>query len=255
MSPESLQSLVVLLIGFAVAGLLATGYQLVTEQPLSFRLLNQGLRLVTFLSIPVLTFAAPFVIMRNVIRGRRIERRRFEFVMLATVLAGFWSLMSGTVVVTAFKAFSQLSPELDVPICAPRRAQMAIYELDGQAPELSADGRCWVAETAVVIGRVRLKQDASVWWGSVLRGDNEWIEVGERTNIQETARCTPTWISMVIGADCTIGHNVVLHGCTIAAGSLIGMGAVVLNGARIGRVRWSAQARWSPGARNFPKTR
>ena len=108
MSPESLQSLVVLLIGVAVAGLLATGYQLVTAQPLSFRLLNQGLRLVTFLSIPVLTFAAPFVIMRNVIRGRRIERRRFEFVMLATVLAGFWSLMSGTVVVTAFKAFSQL---------------------------------------------------------------------------------------------------------------------------------------------------
>jgi Family of unknown function (DUF6949) len=108
MSPESLQSLVVLLIGFSVAGLLATGYQLVTEQPLSFRLLNQGLQLVTFLSIPVLTFAAPFVIMRNVIRGRRIERRRFEVVMLATVLAGFWSLMSGTVVVMAFKAFSQL---------------------------------------------------------------------------------------------------------------------------------------------------
>ena len=108
MSPESLQSLVVLLIGFSVAGLLATGYQLVTERPLSFRLLNQGLQLVTFLSIPVLTFAAPFVIMRNVIRGRRIERRRFEVVMLATVLAGFWSLMSGTVVVMAFKAFSQL---------------------------------------------------------------------------------------------------------------------------------------------------
>jgi hypothetical protein len=108
MSPESLQSLVVLLIGFAVAGLLATGYQLITERPLSFRLLNQGMRLVTFLSIPVLTFAAPFVIMRNVIRGRRIERRRFEFVMLATVLAGFWSLMSGTVVVMAFRAFSQL---------------------------------------------------------------------------------------------------------------------------------------------------
>ena len=108
MSPESLQSLVVLLIGFAVAGLLATGYQLVTAQPLSFRLLNQGLRLVTFLSIPVLTFAAPFVIMRNVIRGRRIERRRFEFVMLATVLAGFWSLMSGTVVVMGFGAVAQL---------------------------------------------------------------------------------------------------------------------------------------------------
>ena len=108
MSPESIQSFIALLIGFSVAGLLATGYQLVTERPLSFRLLNQGLQLVTFLAIPVLTFAAPFVIMRNVIRGRRIERRRFEFVMLATVLAGFWSLMSGTVVVTAFRAFSLL---------------------------------------------------------------------------------------------------------------------------------------------------
>lgn len=108
MSPVALQSLVVLLIGFAVAGSLASGYQLVTERPLSFRLLNGGLQLVTFLAIPVLTFAAPFVIMRNTIRGRRIERRRFEFVMMATVLAGFWSLMSGTVVVTAFTAVAQL---------------------------------------------------------------------------------------------------------------------------------------------------
>ena len=108
MSPEALQSIIVVLIGFAVAGLLASGYQLVTERPLSFRLLNGGARPVTFLAIPVLTFAAPFVIMRNVMRARRIERRRFEIVMLATVLAGFWSLMSGTVVVTAFQAFSRL---------------------------------------------------------------------------------------------------------------------------------------------------
>ena len=108
MSTESVQSFIVLLVGFAVAGSLATGYQLVTDRPLSFRLLNEGARLVTLLAIPVLTFAAPFVIMRNVIRGRRIQRRRFEFVMLATVLAGFWSMMSGTVVVTAFTAFSLL---------------------------------------------------------------------------------------------------------------------------------------------------
>lgn len=108
MSPESIQSFIALLIGFAVAGSLATGYQLVTERPLSFRLLNGGMQLVTFLAVPVLTFAAPFVIMRNVIRGRRIQRRRFEFVMLATVLAGCWSLMSGTVVVSLFTAFSQL---------------------------------------------------------------------------------------------------------------------------------------------------
>ena len=108
MSPESVQSLIIVLIGFAVAGSLATGYQLITERPLSFRLLNEGVRLATFLAIPVLTFAAPFVIMRNVVRGRRIQRRRFEFVMLATVIAGFWSMMSGTVVVTAFSAFSLL---------------------------------------------------------------------------------------------------------------------------------------------------
>ena len=112
---------------------------------------------------------------------------------------------------------------------------MPIYELDGQAPELSADRRYWIAETAVVIGRVRLKQDASIWFGSVLRGDNEWIEVGERSNIQESCTLhTDMGFPMVIGPDCTIGHNVVLHGCTIAEGSLIGMGAVVLNGAKIG---------------------
>ena len=108
MSLESLQSVIVLLIGFSVAGSLATGYQLVTERPLSFRLLNRGPQPVTLLAIPVLTFAAPFVIMRNVMRGRRIEGRRFEFVMLATLVAGLWSLFSGTVVVTAFTAFSQL---------------------------------------------------------------------------------------------------------------------------------------------------
>ena len=108
MPPESVQSLIVVLIGFAVAGLLASGYQLVTERPLSFRLLNGGAKPLTFLAVPVLTFAAPFVIMRNVVRGRRIERRRIEFVMLATIIAGFWSLMSGTVVVTAFSALSQL---------------------------------------------------------------------------------------------------------------------------------------------------
>ena len=108
MSLELLQSVIVLLIGFSVAGSLATGYQLVTERPLSFRLLNSGPQPVTFLAIPVLTFAAPFVIMRNVMRGRRIERRRFEFVMLATMIAGLWSMLSGTVVVSAFTAFSQL---------------------------------------------------------------------------------------------------------------------------------------------------
>src|SRR5215475_9425542 len=113
---------------------------------------------------------------------------------------------------------------------------MAIYELDGQAPELPADGRCWIAENASVIGRVRLKPFASVWFNSVLRGDNEWIEIGERSQVQDNATLhTDPGFPLVIGNDCVIGHNVILHGCTIADSSLIGMGAIVLNGARIGK--------------------
>ena len=113
---------------------------------------------------------------------------------------------------------------------------MAIYELDGERPDLPAQGRYWIAETATVIGRVRLKADASVWFGSVLRGDNEWIELGERSQIQDNATLhTDPGFPITIGADCVIGHNVVLHGCTIGDNSLVGMGAIVLNGARIGR--------------------
>ena len=113
---------------------------------------------------------------------------------------------------------------------------MAIYRLDDVQPELPADHRYWVAESATMIGRVRLKTDASVWFGSVLRGDNEWIELGERSQIQDnsTIHADPGF-PVTIGADCVIGHNVVLHGCTIAANSLVGMGAIMLNGARIGR--------------------
>jgi carbonic anhydrase/acetyltransferase-like protein (isoleucine patch superfamily) len=113
---------------------------------------------------------------------------------------------------------------------------MAIFELDGQAPELPADGRYWIADSATVIGRVRLKSDASIWFGAVLRGDNEWIELGERSQIQDNATLhTDPGFPLAIGDNCVIGHNVVLHGCVIAPNSLIGMGAIVLNGARIGR--------------------
>lgn len=112
---------------------------------------------------------------------------------------------------------------------------MAIYELDGEAPQFPADGRYWVAESATLIGRVRLFSEASVWFGSVLRGDNEWIEIGARTQIQDNATLhTDPGFPLTIGDDCVIGHNVVLHGCSIAGNSLIGMGAIVLNGARIG---------------------
>jgi len=113
---------------------------------------------------------------------------------------------------------------------------MAIYELDGERPDLPADNRYWVAEGAAVIGRVRLLPAASVWFGSVLRGDNEWIEVGERTQIQDNATVhADPGFPATIGNDCVIGHNVILHGCTVASNSLIGMGAIVLNGARIGK--------------------
>ena len=103
-SPTSVEEFLALLIGFAVAGLISTGYQLVTERPASFRLLEQGPHPATFAAIPFLVFAAPFIIMRNTIRGRRIERRRFEFVMMATVIAGFWSMMSGTFFLMTLRA-------------------------------------------------------------------------------------------------------------------------------------------------------
>jgi carbonic anhydrase/acetyltransferase-like protein (isoleucine patch superfamily) len=113
---------------------------------------------------------------------------------------------------------------------------MAIYQLDAESPELPADQRYWVAESASVIGMVRLMTDASIWFGSVLRGDNAWIEIGERSQIQDNSTLhTDPGFPITIGPDCVIGHNVVLHGCSVAANSLIGMGAIVLNGAKIGK--------------------
>ena len=112
---------------------------------------------------------------------------------------------------------------------------MPIYELDGQQPDLPADERYWIADSATVIGKVRLLNSASVWFGAVLRGDNEWIELGERTQVQDNATLhTDPGFPITIGHDCVIGHNAVLHGCTVASMSLIGMGAILLNGARIG---------------------
>jgi hypothetical protein len=108
MTPEAIQSLLQLGIGFAVAGALSSGYQLIAQQPASFRLLAQGALAASLAAVPFLVFAAPFIIMRNTVRARMIENRRFEFVMLATALAGFWSLMSGSFVVMVFSAFERL---------------------------------------------------------------------------------------------------------------------------------------------------
>ena len=113
---------------------------------------------------------------------------------------------------------------------------MPIYELDVQATEFPADGRYWVADTAVLVGRVRMKTDTSIWFGAVLRGDNEWIEIGEGSNVQDNCAChTDPGFPLVIGTNCTVGHNVILHGCTLEDDSLVGMGSIVMNGARIRR--------------------
>ncbi|MEO0750308.1 MAG: gamma carbonic anhydrase family protein [Pseudomonadota bacterium] len=110
---------------------------------------------------------------------------------------------------------------------------MTLFKLDGHAPQVHEDS--WVAHDANVIGKVVLEDSASVWFCATLRGDNELITVGAGTNIQENCVLhTDMGFPLSIGAGCTIGHKVMLHGCTIGANSLIGMGATVLNGAKIG---------------------
>ena len=109
-----------------------------------------------------------------------------------------------------------------------------IYALDGIAPEI--DPSAWVADTAVLIGKVVVEAEASIWFGAAIRGDNEEIRVGAGSNVQENAVLhTDMGYPLTIGANCTIGHKAMLHGCTIGEGTLIGMGATVLNGAKIGR--------------------
>lgn len=112
---------------------------------------------------------------------------------------------------------------------------MALFSLDGQTVSTPGSGRYWVAPNATVIGRVTLGEDVSVWYNAVIRGDNEPIRIGARSNVQEGAVLhVDPGFPLEIAEECTIGHMVMLHGCTIGRGSLIGIGAVVLNGAKIG---------------------
>ena len=112
---------------------------------------------------------------------------------------------------------------------------MTVYALDGISPELPEEGEYWIAPGAVVIGKVRLERNASVWFGAVLRGDNELILVGENSNVQDACVLhTDPGAPLTIGRNCTIGHRAILHGCAIGDNTLIGMGATVLNRARIG---------------------
>jgi carbonic anhydrase/acetyltransferase-like protein (isoleucine patch superfamily) len=103
-------------------------------------------------------------------------------------------------------------------------------------PDVPAPAEHWIAPNAVVLGRVRLLKNASVWFGAVLRGDTEWIEIGENSNIQDNSVLhTDPGCPLTVGKDVTVGHQVMLHGCTIGDGSLVGIGSVILNRTRIGR--------------------
>ncbi|HEV2000801.1 MAG TPA: gamma carbonic anhydrase family protein [Xanthobacteraceae bacterium] len=113
---------------------------------------------------------------------------------------------------------------------------MPLYEYEGARPVLPASGRFFVAPDAVLIGRVAIAEDVSIWFNAVLRGDNEPITVGPRSNVQDGCVLhTDPGFPLVVGAGCTVGHAVILHGCTIGDNCLIGMGATVQNGARIGK--------------------
>jgi carbonic anhydrase/acetyltransferase-like protein (isoleucine patch superfamily) len=113
---------------------------------------------------------------------------------------------------------------------------MPLYAIDGVAPELPKEGQYWIAPNAVLIGRVRLLKNASVWFGAVLRGDNDWITVGENSNVQDNSVVhTDPGQPTTIGSNVTIGHKVILHSTSIGDNSLIGMGSTLLNRSRIGR--------------------
>ena len=111
---------------------------------------------------------------------------------------------------------------------------MAVYSLDGVGPQLAASA--WVADSAQVMGAVELAEDVGVWFGAVIRGDTEHIRIGRGSNIQDgSVLHADIGMPLTVGEGVTVGHQVMLHGCTIGDGSLVGIGAVVLNGARIGK--------------------
>ncbi|MEH6745167.1 gamma carbonic anhydrase family protein [Hyphomonas sp.] len=113
---------------------------------------------------------------------------------------------------------------------------MAIYEIDGTRPILPDSGNYWVADNAQVMGNVILKENASIWYGAVLRGDNDPITIGENSNIQDgSVLHTDVGSPLTIGRDVTVGHMVMLHGCTIGEETLIGIGSTILNNAKIGK--------------------
>lgn len=113
---------------------------------------------------------------------------------------------------------------------------MPLYDLEGKSPATPGNGDFWLAPDAHVMGDVTLAEGVGIWFGAVIRGDNEPIVIGEGSNIQEHTMIHTDWgFPATVGKGCTIGHRAILHGCTIGDNSLVGMGAVVLNGAKIGK--------------------
>jgi carbonic anhydrase/acetyltransferase-like protein (isoleucine patch superfamily) len=112
---------------------------------------------------------------------------------------------------------------------------MSLFALDGIAPTVPA-GFCFIADSAEIIGNVELGDDVGIWFGAVIRGDNERIRIGARTNIQDLCVLhSDPGSPLTVGENCTIGHRAILHGCSIGDGTLVGMGATILNGASIGK--------------------
>ena len=131
---------------------------------------------------------------------------------------------------------------------------MNVYNLDGVSPTLPDDSEYWIAPTATVIGNVILKSNSSIWFGAVLRGDNDPIVIGENSNIQDNSVLhTDLGSPLTIGANVTVGHKVMMHGCDVGDGSLIGIGAVILNGAKIGREKPGGRRKFDHRRQGIPR--
>jgi carbonic anhydrase/acetyltransferase-like protein (isoleucine patch superfamily) len=141
---------------------------------------------------------------------------------------------------------AKISDEEEIP--------MPLYALGDARPDLPADGDYWIAPNASVIGRVRLARGASIWFGAVVRGDNEWISIGENTNIQDgSVLHSDDGVPLTIGANVTVGHAVVLHGASVADNCLIGMSATLLNRCRIGAYSIVAAHALIPEGKEYPE--
>lgn len=130
---------------------------------------------------------------------------------------------------------------------------MALYSIDGVEPQLPENGDYWIADSAEVMGRVKLEPGASVWFGVVIRGDNDLITIGENSNVQDNAVIhTDPGVQVKVGKGVTIGHQAMLHGCTIGDNSLVGIGATILNRAIIGKNCLIGAHAFIPEGREIP---